>query len=93
MLCLGETLIGTTEVSLSQLGKTECKQEKCDYLVNIFNNNITRKSNESNVDFKFRGLRPIVMVRRTSSKVSLSAAYRECKIESTGKLSTIYGSK
>jgi glycerol-3-phosphate dehydrogenase len=90
---LGKTLIGTTEVPQPQPGVTKCSQEECDYLIGIFNNNFIHQINESNILSKFSGLRPIVIANKKLRNLSFSAASRECKVETIGKLITVYGGK
>jgi glycerol-3-phosphate dehydrogenase len=90
---LGKTLIGTTEVSQSQPGEAKCSQEECDYLISIFNDNFTRQINESHVVSRFSGVRPIVTTNQNLGKRSFSVASRECKVETIGKLITVYGGK
>jgi len=90
---LGNTLVGTTEVSQSLLEKTACTEEEREYLLNIYNSNFRHQISRSNISSEFSGLRPIVASHLRSKESYFSVASREAEVEVVNKLVTVYGGK
>jgi len=93
LYCLGKALVDTVEVSQTLLGKIECTEKECQYLINIYNIKFERQITPSNVSSGLSGLQPIVASHLISKESFFSVASSEEKIEAVGKVITVYGGK
>lgn len=86
---LGNTLIGTTEVSQKLEAPIQCSSDEKKYLLRIYNNYFSRSINDKDIISSYAGLRLIV----DNGKSNLSMASRESAIEVNGKIVSVYGGK
>jgi glycerol-3-phosphate dehydrogenase len=90
---LGKTLVGTTEVPQCIDADIKCSDEEKSYLLGVFNKNFSQSVGEQDIELEFSGLRPIVASKFEREEGYFSFASREARLETTGKLLTVYGGK
>ena len=91
----GKMLVGTTEVSQTDIEVARCSEEEVEYLLDISAQYFPDLILNNDSYQTFSGLRPILRRRKnsTSDSSKLSGASREAALCWSGQVMTIYGGK
>lgn len=84
----GHTLLGTTEVRQAITEKIECSEEEESYLLSVYNAYFNAAVTSEDVIDRFAGVRPLLHSTGDASRAS-----REYEIETTGRVTTVFGGK
>lgn len=84
----GRTLVGTTEVRQTLAEPIRCSDTERDYLINAYNAFFTEPISARDIHAAFAGVRPLVSAGR-----SAHAQRRGDRIETTGRVVTVFGGK